>query len=72
MYLKVEYLRDPAQPASACWSFHPLVEDLDEAASIAREGLADVSDYFGAQGFRILDFAGDVLAQEPLSPPVYS
>lgn len=71
MYLKVEYLRDPTQPTSACWSFHPFVEDIEQAADLARDGLADVREFFGAKSYRVVDFAGVVVAQGSL-PARYS
>jgi hypothetical protein len=69
MYLKVEYYREFGQAGSACWSFLPLGDDLEEATSLARDGMADVSSYLGATGFRILDRAGSVVAQEAMQQP---
>lgn len=64
----VEYLYDGNDPKSECWSFLSLMPDLDGATALAREGLPDVREHFGAKGFRIFDNAGAIVAHE-FGPP---
>jgi len=67
MLLHVEYLQNPDDPRSLCWRLLPLAMDLERVKRIARDGLPDVRDYLGAQGFRILNTWGDVVAAESVS-----
>jgi hypothetical protein len=64
MGLTVHFLRDLKDPHSECWRLIPLVQDLVGAAAIARAAYADVRDYMGARGFRIMDRTGAVLVEE--------
>jgi hypothetical protein len=63
----VEYLFDVNDPKSECWSFLSLLPDLDGATALAREGLPDVREHFGAKGFRIFDDADAIVAEEFVS-----
>jgi hypothetical protein len=63
MLLNVEYLRDPADFTSQCWTLLPLALDLEAATGIARDGLAGAHDHLGANGFRIINDAGVVVAE---------
>ncbi len=60
----VEYLFDGNDPKSECWSFLSLLPGLDGAKALAREGLPDVREHFGAKGFRIFDGVGAIVAEE--------
>jgi hypothetical protein len=62
--LRVQYLTDPANPKSECWTFLSLRRDLDGAVALARDGFPDVRAHLGARCFRILDDTGQVLAEE--------
>lgn len=68
--LKVQYLRDPKDPASECWTFLSLRRDLEGAIALARDGFPDVSAHLGARGFRILDNVGWVVAEEWMGSPL--
>jgi hypothetical protein len=61
---RVEYLCDPDDPASVCWSFTPLEQNLEGALAQARAAGADVKSYFGAKSFRIVDTKGAILVAE--------
>jgi hypothetical protein len=67
--LKVQYLCDPKNPASECWTFLSLRRDLEGAIALARDGFPDVSAHLGARGFRILDNVGWVVAEEWMGSP---
>jgi hypothetical protein len=68
MVFVVEYLRDPSDCASTCWSFVPLTEDIEGAALLARDGAADARDFLGARVFRVIDKAGAILLEEAITP----
>jgi hypothetical protein len=61
---RVEYLFDGNDTRSECWTFLSLLPGLQGALALARDGLADVRDCFGAKGFRILDMSGKLVAEE--------
>lgn len=67
MGLRVEYLCDPADPASECWRFTPLAQDVEGAAILARDGGPDARDYLGAKSFRLVDDAGLVHLEEAIA-----
>lgn len=64
MNFRVVYLFDQKDPLSECWTFLSLLPGLDGAVALARDGLADVRDSFGATGFKVVDMAGTVFAEE--------
>ncbi len=61
MSLQVQYLRDAEAPDSECWNFPAFTQDFDYAQSLARDGLQDAHNSFGATCFRILDRDGAVM-----------
>jgi hypothetical protein len=65
---RVQYLFDPNDPRSECWTFLSLLPDLEGAKTLAREGLPDVREHFGAKGYVILDSNALVVAEE-FAPP---
>ena len=69
MNFRVEYLYDPQDARSECWTFLSLLPGLDSAIALARDGLTDVREHFGAKGFRILDSKGVIVAEEFNEPP---
>ena len=64
MHFKVQFLRDPHDPASACWMLYSFPPDLESAVLLGRDGFPEAARVFNAKAFRILDKDGDVLCQE--------
>lgn len=60
----IQYLFDKDDPRTECWSFVSLLPGLEGAKTLAREGLQDVREHFGATGFKIFDAAGDLVSEE--------
>ncbi len=63
-HLTVQYFRDMNDPTSGLWQTLPPPNNLPEALLFARDGFADVRDYLGATGFKIMDHNGAVVAEE--------
>ncbi len=61
---RVQYLSDRDDPATECWAFIALLPGLEGAKTLAREGLRDVCERFGAAGFFIVDSAGALVAEQ--------
>lgn len=64
MSMRIYYVRDLNDPQSDHWTLYPAPENLRDATKRARAGYADPSHYPEATGFRIINRAGDVLAEE--------
>ena len=64
MNYRVDYLFNRRDPRSECWTFLSMLPSLEGALALARDGLGDVREHFGAKGFRILDSMGVVVLEE--------
>jgi hypothetical protein len=64
MTLRVEYLVNPKDPATICWTYHSFLPGLENALELGRFGFGDVHSLFGAQSFRIVDEGGASLSEE--------
>ncbi len=63
MILRVEYLIDPVDPASVCWTHYSFLPGVENALDLGRDALAEVHAIFGARGFRVVDEEGRLLAR---------
>lgn len=67
MALRIYFMRDLSDPQSDHWTFYPAPDDLDAAMQRAR----DLYCIFpAANGFKIVNRAGEVLMQEQRSAQV--
>ncbi len=64
MTLRIEYLVDSADPTTVCWTHYSFLPGIENALDLARDSLADVRAIFGAEGFRVVDEGGCLLARE--------
>ena len=64
MHFKVQFLRDPQDPASVCWMLYSFPPDLESAVLLGRDGFAEAARLFNAKTFRVLNREGDVVFEE--------
>lgn len=64
MHFKVQFLRDPQDPASVCWMLYSFPPDLESAVLLGRDGFPEAARLFNAKAFRVLSRDGEVLCEE--------